>query len=128
MIYLDSNLLIYLHENSRFSGRVQRVIGNNEHVVVCISPLVKAECLVGLAKHNNAELEAAYLRVFDSFKQLPIRESTFLQAARSRGSTGLKLPDALHLACAQENGCVALWTNDDRMSVAAPGYAVNILK
>jgi uncharacterized protein len=38
----------------------------------------------------------------------------------------VKLPDALHLACAQAHGCSALRTNDDRLAAAAPGFATAI--
>jgi predicted nucleic acid-binding protein len=128
VIYLDSNLLIYLREDLRFAGRVQVALSEKEDDEFAISPLVKAECLVGPMMRNDPDLEAEYMQAFEGFRSLPIRDSTFFAAARIRGANRLKFPDALHLACAQENGCSALWTNDDRMAVDAPGYAIKILK
>ena len=36
-----------------------------------------------------------------------------VESARLRASTGLRLPDAIHLAAAREAGCSTLVTNDD---------------
>jgi len=44
-----------------------------------------------------------------------------------RARFGLKTSDALHLATAQRHGCIALWTNDDRLASAAHRLAVNLL-
>jgi predicted nucleic acid-binding protein len=40
---------------------------------------------------------------------------------------GLKIPDALYLACAQHHRCDALWTNDDRLTRVSNGMARNVL-
>jgi predicted nucleic acid-binding protein len=93
----------------------------------CISPLVKAECLAGVVRARNVILETAYTRQFTHLPTLQIVEATFMLAARIRGNFGLKMSDALHVACAQENGCSELWTNDSRMAAAAPGLTRNIL-
>lgn len=50
-----------------------------------------------------------------------------VQAAHLRAHFGLKTPDALHLAAAQHHRCQALWTNDERLSKAGHGLAVNVL-
>ncbi|MBP8803259.1 MAG: PIN domain-containing protein [Pseudoxanthomonas sp.] len=50
-----------------------------------------------------------------------------MQAAHLRAHFGLKTPDALHLAAAQHHRCQALWTNDERLSKAGHGLAVNVL-
>ena len=129
MIYLDACMLIYVHEaNPIFGRRVANAIDLLGDTVFCISPLVKAECLAGVFRRNDAILEFSYPRFFGEFRTLAMTESTFLLAARIAARTRAKMADALHLACAQESGCAALWTNDDRLSAAAPGYAVNILK
>ncbi|MGA8382563.1 MAG: PIN domain-containing protein, partial [Stellaceae bacterium] len=73
-------------------------------------------------------LERAYLELFEQFAALAMAEAVYLQAARLRARFALKTPDALHLACAQHHGCDALWTNDDRLTQASHGLAINILK
>jgi predicted nucleic acid-binding protein len=128
LIYLDSCLLIYVEEEDpRFHRPVLDAFAGRSGGEFCISAVVKAECLVGAYKRNDPFREAAYEHLFGRFRVLEIAEPTFLLAARLRANHGLKLPDALHLACAQENGCEALWTNDNRMAGAAPGLARNIL-
>ena len=62
------------------------------------------------------------------YNLLPVTETVFLLAAQLRARFGLKTPDALHLACAQYHRCDALWTNDDRLTLAGHGLAVNILR
>jgi uncharacterized protein len=54
---------------------------------------------------------------------LDMPEPVFRQAAHIRAAANLKMPDALHLACAQVHGCEALWTNDDRMAQVSVGLA-----
>jgi predicted nucleic acid-binding protein len=128
LIYLDSCLLIYLVEkNPRFEDRVRSAMTHFARSSFCISPLVMAECLAGVIRARNLVLETAYRRQFERLPRVPIVESTFLSAAQVRGMSGLKMPDALHVACAQENGCAELWTNDNRLAAAAPGFARNIL-
>jgi predicted nucleic acid-binding protein len=125
LIYLDSCLLIYVEEEDpRFLGPTVEALGSGGEF--CISALVKAECMVGAYKRDDPLREASYERLFARFHMLEIFESTFLRAARIRARHGLKLPDALHLACAQENGCSSLWTNDNRLAAAAPGFGRNI--
>lgn len=128
LIYLDTCLLIYLVEKEpRFEPPVREAMTSRPDADFCISPLVQAECLVLPMRHRNFVLEASYSSYFGYLPTLPISESAFLLAARIRADSRLPMPDALHLACAQENGCEALWTNDDRLAAAAPGFARNIL-
>jgi predicted nucleic acid-binding protein len=54
-------------------------------------------------------------------------EPAHLQAARLRARFALRMPDALHLACAQHHRCAALWTNDGRLVQASHGLACNVL-
>jgi len=93
-----------------------------------VSPLVKCECLVGPIKRGDPVLERVYTELFDRLASLAMPEPVYLQAARLRAHFGLRTPDALHLACAQYHGCDALWTNDDRLTQAAHGLALNILR
>ncbi|WP_279308295.1 MULTISPECIES: type II toxin-antitoxin system VapC family toxin [Cyanophyceae] len=47
-------------------------------------------------------------------------------AAELRSRHGLKTPDALHLAVAHHYDCTELWTNDDRLAIAAASKAINL--
>jgi uncharacterized protein len=126
VIYLDSCLLIYLVEDHHLWGAaIARAI--DAEVDFGISPLVKCECLVGPIRNANAILQRGYSELFDEFTLLDMPENAFLRAAELRAHTRIKLPDALHLACAEHHRCGQLWTNDDRLMRASRGLARNIL-
>ena len=126
MIYLDSCLIIYLVENHPQWGATvaNRII--SEKIDFAISPLVKCECLVGPISNSNAVLQRQYDLVFAGFVLLDMPESVFLRAAELRAHLRIRLPDALHFACAEHHHCDAFWTNDDRLTRASRGLAQNI--
>lgn len=128
LIYFDSCLVIYLAEgHTRWSEPLARAITLTSDVRFGISPLVECECLVGPIKRGDPVLERAYLALFNRFAPLAMPEAVYLQAAQIRARFGIRMSDALHLACAQYHGCAAFWTNDDRLANASHGLAVNIL-
>ena len=127
LIYLDSCLLIYLvEEHPRWGGPVRAATARADGRLA-ISPLVKCECLVGPLKRSDLVLEDLFRDAFAEFEVLDMLEAVFLQAARLRASFGLKMPDALHLACAQHHRCQQFWTNDGRLAKASRGLARNVL-
>ena len=129
LIYLDACLLIYLAErHTRWGELVGSAMRKASEARFGISPLVKCECLVGPIKRGDPVLERAYLELFEQFAALTMAEAVYLQAAPLRARFGLKTPDALHLACAQDHRCDALWTNDDRLTQASHGLALNLLR
>lgn len=126
MIYLDSCLVIYLvEEHPLWGAAIAHAI--DSEVDFGISPLVKCECLVGPIRSANAILQQEYSQLFEEFALLDMPESVFLRGAELRARSGLNLPDALHLACAEHHRCDELWTNDDRLTRASRGLARNIL-
>jgi predicted nucleic acid-binding protein len=128
VIYLDSCLVIYLVEqHARWGETIARLVEEETRFGFAISPLVKCECLVGPLKNGNATLRQDYLDVFSEFGSLDMSEPVYLRAAELRARFGMKLPDALHLACAEQHRCDALWTNDDRLTRVSHGMALNVL-
>jgi uncharacterized protein len=126
VIYLDSCLVIYMvEEHPLWGAAVAHAVELETDFVV--SPLVKCECLVGPIRSANAILQREYGRLFAEFALLDMPESVFLRAAELRAHVRIKLPDALHLACAEHHRCRELWTNDDRLTRASHGLARNIL-
>ena len=129
MIYLDTCLVIYLVERHATWGQpMEDAIAAAPDARFGLSPLVKCECLVGPIKRGDPVLRRAYDEVFALFAALPMPEAVYLQAAEHRARFGVKMPDALHLACAQYHRCDALWTNDDRLAQASFGLACNVLR
>lgn len=128
MIYLDSCIVIYAVEDDGDRGNlVRQRLSQAGDVVVAVSGLVAMECLVGPLRDQNSALRDHYLRALDNFRRLELGVEQFIRAAELRAQLGLKTSDALHLAVAQMSGCDELWTNDDRLSVAARGLAVNVV-
>lgn len=128
LIYLDTCLLIYAFEQHPDHGvRVRRALATQPADRFAISPLVQFECLVAPMRDGNLELQQYYEAGLAQFVQLPMSAAVFIHGAQLRARFGLKTPDALHLAAAQQHGCDALWTNDNRMAKAAHGLAVNVL-
>jgi uncharacterized protein len=127
VIYLDSCLVIYLvEEHSLWGSRVADAVDTDD-LDFAVSALVKCECLVGPIRSGSAILQRDYRRLFDGFTLLDMPESVFLRAAELRAQSRIKLPDALHLACAEHHRCDQLWTNDDRLTRVSRGLARNIL-
>lgn len=127
MIYLDACLVIYLVERHPvWSQPTADAMARIPQTLFAISPLVKCECLVGSFKPDDQALERAYMDLFSALITLDMPEQVFLRAARNRASFGLKMPDALHLACAQHHRCKSLWTNDNRLMQSSAELARRI--
>ena len=127
MIFLDSCILIYLVERTPgVYSLIERAMTRQARQRFAISPLVQMECLVGPLKDGDTSRQAAYARTFAQLVELPLSPEVYHAAARLRTWHNLKTPDALHLATARHAKCASLWTNDDRLIGAAPGFAVNI--
>lgn len=127
MIYLDTCLVVYFVErHPTFYAHGRAAMKAEAGAPLAISPLVQAECLVSPMRRGDAALERRYSTLFRRMTILGFADSIFLDAARLRARHGLKLPDALHLACAKHHGCSAFWTNDQRFS-AAGGDLVKVL-
>ena len=129
MVYLDACLLIYLVESHPLLGApVRAALAAHPDTRFAISALTRMECLLQPMRSGNLALQRYNEASFDSFAWLPIDDAVFDLATQLRARHRLKTPDALHLACAQQHGCEALWTNDDRLAAAGHGLAVNLLR
>lgn len=119
-IGLDSNILIYLLETSgSLADAAARLVdaidaGTTEAV---LSTVGLVEILVGPARAGDA---AAFELTADALRDLLIRvvsldRATAEDAAWIRGSLGIGLEDAVHLATARNAGATAFVTNDRRL-------------
>jgi uncharacterized protein len=127
LIYADTCIAIYFVERHPvYYPVVRAALAATARAGIAISPLVQAECLVSPMRRGNDVLVRRYDNFFRRVTILSFADSVFLQAARIRASHGLKLPDALHLACAQHHGCSAFWTNDRRFAAAGGSFVVTL--
>jgi len=119
-IGLDSNILIYLLESSGpLADAAARIVdaieaGTTEAVLSTVGLI---EILAGPANAGDA---AAFELTADALRDLLIRvvsldRATAEDAAWIRGSLGIGLEDAVHLASARNAGATAFVTNDRRL-------------
>ena len=119
-IGLDSNILIYLLETSGpLADAAARIVdaidaGTTEAVLSTVGLI---EILAGPARAGDA---AAFELTADALRDLLIRvvsldQATAEDAAWIRGSLGIGLEDAVHLASARNAGATAFVTNDRRL-------------
>lgn len=128
MIYLDSCIVIYAVEDFGERGERVREALARTRSIVAVSPLVAHECMVGPYKARDLELRDHYLELLERLESVEVGLDVFLRAAELRANTGLRTPDALHLAAAQHAGCEGLWTNDRRFEKSSRGLAVNLFE
>jgi predicted nucleic acid-binding protein len=122
LIYLDSCIVVYVVErHPKFYSAVRAAAAAAPAASLSVSSLVQAECLVSPIRRGDAGLERRFLALFRRLHNLDFSNDIFLSAARLRATLGLRLPDALHLACARHHGCKEFWTNDHRFGVAGAG-------
>lgn len=119
-IALDSNVLIYLLEGAGPLAEAAAILfdsvesGEREGVLSAIGLI---EVLVGPAQAGDAqvfELTAETIR--DSrLRVMPLDGGTAEDAAWIRGSLGIGIEDAVHLASARNAGATVFVTNDRRI-------------
>jgi uncharacterized protein len=128
LIYLDACLLIYACESHPgFGPAVKTALAREPAESFAVSPLTRMECLVKPIRTGNFTLQRYYEDSLECFTWLSMNDAIFDLATQLRARHGLRTPDALHLACAQQHGCTALWTNDDRLAAASHGLAINVI-
>lgn len=124
-IYLDTNALIAVLEKADELDTAQTALveeideGELEAVT---SELTLAECLVKPIAEKDEPLIRAYLTLLAADSEFVrvsgVSRSVLLEAARIRAGTGVKLPDAIHIATANISQCDAFVSNDRRLAPA----------
>ena len=110
-VYLDTNIFIYTLEGyPTFRAVLTTLFAALDQggLVAVTSELTLAEALVKPLLDHHAERQAAYFQVLQpstSLHMAPVSREVLIAAARLRAETGLKLPDAIHVATAQLTGC-----------------------
>lgn len=118
LVYLDANVVVYAVEGyPAFRERICALLDAMDRRALCAvtSELTLAEVLVKPMIDKNASIERAYrtfLEASDALRLVPVSQAILIEAAKVRAETGLKLPDAIHLATATGAGCTSLLTND----------------
>jgi predicted nucleic acid-binding protein len=122
--YLDSCVVLNAIANPEQRGEDTRraIEGAGENRLV-ISPLVDLECIVRPLRQGNTELISRVRQNLDRFRRVEITPRAYALATHLRAIHGLKTADALHASTASLSGCDDLWTTDDHLLRALPGFA-----
>lgn len=120
-VYLDTNIIIYLLEgfepHAAILSQLLQMI--EEGQITCItSELTVAEVLVRPFKQDATEHIKTYTDALNDprlVKLKPVTYQTFVDAAFTRAETGMKLPDAIHVAAALQTKCDIFLTNDKKI-------------
>jgi len=120
-IYLDANVWIYAVESypvfiREITALLQSIDQGNQ--VAITSELSLAEVLVKPLQEQNQARQEAYKRAIVNRKNVfvvPVLRELLVDAAQVRVDTGLKLPDAIHVATALRSQCTTFLTNDIRL-------------
>lgn len=122
-IYLDANLFIYAVEQvDPFAPQVEGLFraADQGEIVLVTSLLTLAETPVMPYRNADKELVVTYRELFTwpppGLYVAPLNARVLDHAARLRASvSSLRLPDAIHLATADSEGCDLVLTNDRRL-------------
>ncbi|HYY30587.1 MAG TPA: PIN domain-containing protein [Chthoniobacterales bacterium] len=123
LVFWDTNLFIYLWENSTATARVQRLRAwqRSEKAEVATSTLTVGEILVHPLRQGRADIANTYRDIFRQLRVIPYDLDAALLFAQLRADhPTLKPPDAIQLACAAAAGVDLFVTNDRRLSRFKP--------
>jgi predicted nucleic acid-binding protein len=122
-VYFDTNIVIYAVEGiepyNTALGELFRAVSSGELRAVT-SELTLAESLVKPFRDGSTERRMAYerfLRSRGNFEVHRMDREILIEAARMRALSGLKLPDAIHVATALHASCHFFLTNDRRIDL-----------
>jgi predicted nucleic acid-binding protein len=131
-VYFDTNIFIYLFNDTPGLAApcVQLLDACAQGVIQGLTgDLTLAELLVQPLKHNDAAAVAVIreLLIEDGAITLLGHDRTaFERAATLRARYGLKMPDALHIATAQQSGATCLISNDRQLPTLVGLECINL--
>lgn len=126
MIVLDADVLIaFLDGDDANNGAATELLLDHADQALAMSPLNRAEVLVGPARDDRLDETVGLMEVLE-LEDVPMPGDAPVRLARLRASTGSKLPDCcVLLAAQQEQASVA--TFDDRLRRSAQTLGLQVL-
>lgn len=121
-VYFDSNLFIYLVERIQpYAAILEKFVqaAEDEKITIVTSDLTLSEVLVKPIENNNLIQEQVFLSVLryaPRLERLLISEEILINAAKIRANQSIKLPDAIHIATANQAACHYFLTNDKKIA------------
>ena len=120
MLYIDTNILIYLFElHDPYSKKVATILeeftdGNKQLVT---SAVTVTEFLAGTTLSNLETLHKV-----PKLNIVPVDENLAEQSAILQRKNGIKIGDSIHLATAIQQKAEAFFTNDKRLTMIVEKY------
>ena len=116
-VLIDTNPIIYVLEGNRLGAPFRSIFQavDSGRIRALVTPITVTEVVSGPLKARREALVERYRRTITQNPGWDLREldaEIAVLAARLRLRHALKLPDALQLAVALEEGCAALVTHD----------------
>jgi predicted nucleic acid-binding protein len=120
-IYVDANMVIRVMEHTDEASAAvadifQRAVDTELHLVT--SELTLSEVLVQPIRLRDDFLVEAYRKLLhqsELFDLRPVTEDTLIAAAYVRARRTMQLPDAIHVATAEAEGCGLMLSFDRRL-------------
>lgn len=122
-VYLDTNIFIYAVEGLSEHMPVLRPLFElfaSGGASAVTSELTLAEVLPRPLATGCTDIAIIYERMLATsawLAMVPVSRAILVDAAHLRASSGLRLPDAIHVATAVAAGCSVLLSNDRRLKV-----------
>ena len=132
-IYLDTNILIHIVEgHQRYRPVLERLVAAIEiktlSAITCVLSL--AEVLVGPLRDTDEQRVRAFEALLSAdspdIEIMPLNRELLIRSARLSADLGLKLPDAIHVAAAEQAGCSMFLTEDRRIRTPATMQIVDL--
>jgi len=117
-VYLDANCIIYRVE--RIEPYISKLLpvfeaAQTGRIRLATSEISLVECLVAPVRKQDRDIEERFRSVLCRSRELQttsISTAILERAIRIRAEHGLRTPDAIHAATAEELGVNACYTND----------------
>lgn len=112
---VDTAPLVYLLEGHlQFAPLFDGLFHLTEkgEIEIAVSTITVAEVLVGPLQNGKDTLAKRDEKALHPFQVVPVTTEIAVTAARLRGATGIRLPDAIQAATALEIAAAALVTDD----------------
>ena len=122
-VYFDTNVIIYLVEGF---APIRPVLDDIHQLLsqgacqAVSSEFTLCEVLITPFRQQSAEGVEIYRSFLEDSGVFELAETTravHIRAAIAVAHSGMKTPDAIHVATAQEQGCSVFLTNDQRIRV-----------
>ena len=120
-VYLDANVFIYaLEAYAPFVSPITELFESLDRgeIHAVTSELTLAETLVKPLLDQNLARQNAYeqaIQTSTGLEAIPVRREILRDAAKLRAQINIRLPDAIHMATAKQNGCTIFLTNDRKL-------------